>query len=205
MGMPMPGQGQKNIPIGKLLLMNGLITVDQLEYALKIQKQKGKKLGDTLIELGYVQEQDLMRILSSRLKVEYVEISKLEPDSAATALLKRDYCELHNVLPIEVNDKGIVVATTDPMNFFLSDDIRVKSGKPVRFVLATQEDIESHIPEWYSGEEQNEASESVNQEFQEFNAEEMEQVDLGDQLKSEIDNAPIVKFVNNVIETAILF
>ncbi|MBQ9604263.1 MAG: Flp pilus assembly complex ATPase component TadA, partial [Firmicutes bacterium] len=203
MGMPMPGQGQKNIPIGKLLLMNGLITVDQLEYALKIQKQKGKKLGDTLIELGYVQEQDLMRILSSRLKVEYVEIGKIEPDSAATALLKRDYCELHTVLPIEVNDKGIVVATTDPMNFFLSDDIRVKSGKPVRFVLATQEDIVSHIPEWYSGEEQNEASESVNQEFQEFDAEEMEQVDLGDQLKSEIDNAPIVKFVNNVIETAI--
>ena len=54
MGMPNPAQ--KNVPIGKLLLMNGLITVDQLEYALKIQKQKGKKLGDTLIELGYLRK-----------------------------------------------------------------------------------------------------------------------------------------------------
>jgi len=204
MGMPMGGpQGQKNIPIGKLLLMNGLISVDQLEYALKIQKQKGKKLGDTLIELGYIQEKDLMRILASRLKVEYVDIGKLEPSQEATALLKRDYCEKHTVLPIEVTDKGVVVATIDPMNFFLSDDIRVKAGKPVKFVLATQEDIETHIPLWYSEEEADEASESVNQEFAEFDAEEMEQVDLGDQLKSEIDNAPIVKFVNNVIETAI--
>lgn len=204
MGMPMSGpQGQKNIPIGKLLLMNGLITVDQLEYALKIQKQKGKKLGDTLIELGYISENDLGRILASRLKVDFVEISKLEPNKEATALLKMDYCEKHTVLPIDLTEKGIVVATIDPMNFFLSDDIRVKSGKPVKFVLATQADIEANIPIWYSGEETDEASESVNQEFAEFDETEMEQVDLGDQLKSEIDNAPIVKFVNNVIETAI--
>lgn len=204
MGMPMGGpQGQKNIPMGKLLLMNGLITVDQLEYALKIQKQKGKKLGDTLIELGYIQEQDLMRILSSRLKVEYVDISKIEINKEATALLKKEYCESHTVLPIDVTEKGIVVATIDPMNFFLADDIRIKSGKPVKFVLASQGDIESHIPEAYSGEESAEAQENLNQEFDEFSAEDLEQVELGEQLKSEIDNAPIVKFVNNVIETAI--
>lgn len=200
MGMPNPAQ--KNVPIGKLLLMNGLITVDQLEYALKIQKQKGKKLGDTLIELGYLQEKDLMKILSSRLKVPFVEISKVQVKQEACNLLTKDYCQKHTVLPIDLNDKGIVVATTDAMNFFLADDISLKTNKKVRFVMATQNDIESHISEFYSNEEANEAQESINEEFQDIS--EMEDIaGLEEQLKSDIDNAPIVKFVNNVIETGV--
>ena len=200
MGMPNPAQ--KNVPIGKLLLMNGLITVDQLEYALKIQKQKGKKLGDTLIELGYLQEKDLMKILSSRLKVPFVEIGKVTVKQEACNLLTRDYCEKHIVLPIDLNEKGIVVATTDPMNFFLADDIALKSGKKVRFVMATQADIEEHIPECYANEEANEAQESINDEFQDIS--EMEDIaGLEEQLKSDIDNAPIVRFVYNVIETGV--
>lgn len=200
MGMPNP-QGQKNVPIGKLLLMQGLITVDQLEYALKMQKQKGKKLGDTLIELGYIKEKDLMRILSSRLKVDYVELDKFDIQKEAAQLLKQDYCTKHIVLPIEVTEKGVVVATTDPMNFFLADDIRMKTGKNVRFVMATQEDILKKIPDYFGDEQAEEAQETVNQEFE---VEDMiEQVNLDEQLKNEIDNAPIVKFVNNVIETAV--
>lgn len=201
MGMPNP-QGQKNMPLGKMLLMNGLITVDQLEYALKIQKQKGKKLGDTLIELGYLQEKDLMKILSSRLKVAFVEIEKVTVKQEACDLLTQDYCLKHSVLPIDLTEKGIVVATVDPMNFFLADDIRLKTGKNVRFVMATQEDIESHIPEFYSNEQANEAQESINEEFQDIG--EMEDIaSIEEMLKSDIDNAPIVKFVNNVIETGV--
>ena len=201
MGMPNP-QGQKNIPLGKMLLMSGLITVDQLEYALKIQKQKGKKLGDTLIELGYLQEKDLMKILSSRLKVAFVEIDKVNVKQEACDLLTQDYCLKHAVLPIDLTEKGIVVATVDPMNFFLADDIRLKTGKNVRFVMATQDDIEQHIPEFYSNEQTNEAQESINEEFQDIG--EMEDIaGIEEMLKSDIDNAPIVKFVNNVIETGV--
>lgn len=199
--MGMPPQGQKNVPIGKLLLMQGLITVDQLEYALKMQKQKGKKLGDTLIELGYIKEKDLMRILSSRLKVEYVELDKFNIQKEAAQLLKADYCEKHVVIPIELTDKGIVVATTDPMNFFLADDIRMKTGKNVRFVMATNEEILKRIPEFLGDAQAEEAQETVNQEFEMEDV--IAQVNLDEQLKNEIDNAPIVKFVNNVIETAI--
>ena len=200
MGMGNP-QGQKNVPIGKLLLMNGLITVDQLEYALKIQKQKGKKLGDTLIELGYVKERDLMRILSSRLKVEYVEVSNYPVKKEAVDLLKQDYCQKHIVIPIDCNEKGVTVATIDPMNFFLADDIRIKSGRTVKFVLATQADIENAISTYYSEEKSTEAQESINQQFE--MEEMMAAANLDDQLKDEIDNAPIVKFVNNVIQTAV--
>ena len=200
--MGMQNQTQKNVPLGKMLLMNGLITVDQLEYALKIQKQKGKKLGDTLVDLGYIQEKDLMKILSTRLKVPFVEIGKIEVKQQACNLLTQYYCLKHIVMPIDLTEKGIVVATTDPMNFFLADDIRLKTGKNVRFVMATQEDIESNIPEYYSNEQANEAQEIVNEEFTDIA--DLEEIQgLEEQLRNDIDNAPIVKFVNNVIETAV--
>lgn len=200
MGMGNP-QGQKNVPIGKLLLMNGMITVDQLEYALKIQKQKGKKLGDTLIELGYIKERDLMKILSNRLKVEYVEITKYPVRQEAVDLLKEDYCKKHCIIPIDCGEKGVTVATTDPMNFFLADDIKIKSGKQVRFVLSTKDDIENAINTYFTDEKTSEAQDSINQQFELEDV--IAAVNLDDQLRDEIDNAPIVKFVNNMIETAV--
>lgn len=199
MGQPNP-QANKNVPIGKLLLMNGLITVDQLEYALKIQKQKGKKLGDTLIELGYIKERDLMKILSSRLKVDYVEISKIQVREEAVELLKQDYVSKNKIFPIDCNEKLIVIATTDPMNFFLMDDIKLKTGKNVRPVLATIAEIENAITKYYADVKSSEATDTINQQFE---MEELANMNLDDQLKSEIENAPIVKFVNTLIATAI--
>lgn len=199
MGQPNP-QANKNVPIGKLLLMNGLITVDQLEYALKIQKQKGKKLGDTLIELGYIKERDLMKILSSRLKVDYVEISKIQVREEAVELLKQDYVSKNKIFPIDCNDKIIVIATTDPMNFFLMDDIKLKTGKNVRPVLATISEIEKAISTYYVDVKSSEATDTINQQFE---MEELANMNLDDQLKNEIENAPIVKFVNTLIATAV--
>jgi type IV pilus assembly protein PilB len=194
-----PQQGNKNVPIGKLLLMNGLITVDQLEYALKIQKSKGKKLGDILIELGYVKERDLMKILSARLKVDYVEISKINVRQEAVDLMEKEYAEKYNIFPIDCNDKIIVIATTDPMNYFLLDDVKIKTGKTARPVLSTADEIEKAIAQFFTDKKSSEATDNINQQF------EMEELanTLDDQIKNEVDNAPIVKFVNTLIATAV--
>lgn len=194
-----PANANKNMPVGKLLLMNGLITVDQLEYALKIQKQKGKKLGDVLIELGYVKERDLMKILSSRLKVDFVEISRINVRQEAVDLIKHDYAVKNKIFPIDCNDKVIVIATTDPMNLFMQDDVKLLTGKSVKPVLATFGDIEKAIMQYYSDKSSNEATETINQQF------EMEDLanSLDEQIKNEVENAPIVRFVNTLITTAI--
>ena len=200
--MPAPGgQMNKNIPIGKLLLMNGLITVDQLEYALKLQKQKGKKLGDTLIELGYIKERDLMKILSSRLKVDYVEISSLKVNEEAVELITEDYAKEKKIFPIDCNEKVVVIATIDPMNFYLMDEIKVKTGHNVKPVLSSINEIEAAIAKYYSEEKSNKATDNINQEF-DFN-EDLNTFGLDEQLKNEIESAPIVKFVNTLISTAV--
>lgn len=192
-------KNNKNMPIGEILIQHKLITQQQLVYALKVQKLKGKKLGDMLIELGYVQEEDLINALSKRLNVPYVDLTKFKVQTKTLDLLTRNYVEKNNIIPIENNDRMIVVATNDPMNFYLMDDIILRTGHNVKFVLATKTMIEMAIDQYY-GDDSSKIKSDINENFK---MEKLSLLDLDEQLKSDIESAPIVKFVNSLILNAV--
>ena len=189
----------KNIPIGEVLLQNKIITEEQLEYALKVQKSRGKRLGDMLIELGYVKEDEITKALGERLKVDYADLSKFKIKLNALDLLTKSYAEENKIIPIECNDRMVVIATSDPMNFYLMDDIKIRTGRNVKFVLSTKTDIERAIAQYYD-ETSSQVRANVNQQFE---LEKLSIIDLDEQLKNEIENAPIVKFVNTLIFNAV--
>ena len=190
---------QKNVPIGEVLLEDKMITQEQLDYALKVQKSRGKRLGDMLIELGYVKEDEIAKALGKRLNVDYADLSKFKIKLNALDLLTKSYCEKNKIIPIECNDKMVVIATNDPMNFYLMDDIKMRTGRNVKFVLSTKTDIEIAIAQYYD-ETSSEVRANVNQQFE---LEKLSIFDLDEQLKNEIENAPIVKFVNTLIFNAV--
>lgn len=190
---------QKNVPIGEVLLEDKMITQEQLDYALKVQKSRGKRLGDMLIELGYVKEDEIAKALGKRLNVDYADLSKFKIKLNALDLLTKSYCEKNKIIPIECNDKMVVIATNDPMNFYLMDDIKMRTGRNVKFVLSTKTDIEIAITQYYD-ETSSEVRANVNQQFE---LEKLSILDLDEQLKNEIENAPIVKFVNTLIFNAV--
>ncbi|WP_317367567.1 GspE/PulE family protein [uncultured Tyzzerella sp.] len=189
----------KNIPIGEVLLQDKMITEEQLQYALKVQKSRGKRLGDMLIELGYVKEDDIARALGKRLKVDYADLSKFKIKLNALDLLTKSYSEKNKIIPIECNERMVVIATSDPMNFYLMDDIKVRTGRNVKFVLSTKTDIERSIAQYYD-ETSSEVRANINQQFE---LEKLSILNLDEQLKDEIENSPIVKFVNTLIFNAI--
>ncbi len=178
-----------------------MITQEQLEYALKMQKSRGKKLGEMLIELEYVSEYDICIALSERLKVPYVDLMKFKIKENALNLLTKDFANKNKIISIEANEKLIVIATSDPMNFYLMDDIVMRTGRNVKFVLATKTDIENAIVQYYD-EISSEFRENINKQFE---IDKLDALNLEEQLKDEIENSPIVKFVNNLIFNAISF
>ncbi len=189
----------KNVPIGEVLLQNKMITEEQLEYALKVQKSRGKRLGDMLIELGYIKEDEVAKALAERLKVDYADLSKFKIKINALDLLTKSYAEENKIIPIECNERMVVIATSDPMNFYLMDDIKVRTGRNVKFVLSTKTDIERAIAQYYD-ETSSEVRANVNQQFE---LEKLSILNLDEQLKNEIENSPIVKFVNTLIFNAV--
>lgn len=189
----------KNVPIGEILLQNNMITEEQLQYALKIQKSKGKRIGDMLVELGYISEQELAIALSERLNIPYADLTKFKIKVNALELLSKSYSEKNKIIPIECNDKMVVIATSEPMNFYLMEEIGIRTGLSVKFVLATKTAIENAISQNYN-EISSEVRENINQQL-ELNK--LKILALDEQLKNEIESSPIVKFVNTLIFNAI--
>lgn len=188
----------KNIPLGQALLDSGLITQEQLEDALSLQKQNGKKLGDILVESGIIDENELMKALETRFKVPFIDLSETRIDNAAPALISEELARKYNVIPIASDDKTLTVATSDPMNFYALDDLKLATNLEIKAVLAAPSAIKNAIGRYYSKKQAEDAAEVLNREFTvENTGGSFREID------ERIDNAPVVMLVNSIIQQAV--
>ena len=179
-----------------LLVAQQLISQDQLDQAIAVHKTSGKSLGRVLIELGTITESGLVAGLARHLGLEFVDLAERQIDPEASTRIPQALCRRYGVLPIGYDASGtLIVATSDPSNVLALDDVRSASGRSIRPVVATRTDVMSAI------DRVSRMSDSVE--------------DLGDQLDIEddlaelaqlnevVDDAPIVRFVNTLINGAV--
>ena len=109
----------KNLPIGQLLLEQGYITEEQLNSALAHQKaHPGNRLGDVLIELGYITEEKKLKALSVRLNVPVYEGFQINVSSDIVRLISEDVAKKYQVMPLEIKNNALQLATSDPLDFY---------------------------------------------------------------------------------------
>ncbi len=188
----------KNVPIGQILLENGYITKQHLEDALVKQKETGKKLGDMLLELGYVSETQLAQALSQRLKVPFIDLTTTKIEVEAVKKIPEAVAKKNTVIAFKINNGRLYVATNDPVNFVIFDELKIQTGMEIHAMLATKSSILEAIGKVYSA---NQVSNVMNDIDKEYDANEalMEEDDASEE---RIDNAPVVKLVNTIIESA---
>lgn len=187
----------KNLPLGQILLESKAITQRQLDDALRKQKQNGGKLGDILVGSGIISEKELMKALEIRLKVPFVDLGEISIDSKAPGLISRELAERYNVIPIAIKGKMLTVATNDPMNFYAIDDLRLATNMEIKVVLSSQSEIKIAIGRFYSQKQAEDAAEDLKREFK---LESMSGNISG--IDEKIDNAPVVRLVNSIIQQA---
>lgn len=187
----------KNLPIGKILVENGFITEAQLEDALDKQRSsEGKMLGDIMLEMGLVSETQLAQALSIRLKVPFVDLSTTQINSEAVMKIPEEKAKEKLVLAYAINNNRLMVATNDPINFYIFEELKVQTGMEIVPQISTKTAITEAIGKFYSQQQVDSAVNELNSEQgEELSA---EQVESGER----IDNAPIVKLVNMMVETA---
>lgn len=187
----------KNLPIGKILVENGFITEKQLEEALEAQKSSGgKMLGDMMLEMGFVSETQLAQALSIRLKVPFVDLSTAQINREAVMKISEDTAKKKTVLAFQINNNRLMVATNDPINFYIFEELKVQTGMEIVPQISTKTAIEEAIGKYYSQQNVDSAVNELNSEQQDvMNTAEIESGER-------IDNAPIVKLVNMMAETA---
>lgn len=187
-----------NIPIGKLLIANGLLTQEQLDYALEIQKNSpSRRLGDILLENSYVSEKDLMLALESRLKVKFIELRGYPVKRDAIGMVSEEYAQSHMLIPIDIMGDSLVVATAEPMDFYILEDLRLKTGYNILPVLSTYSDIEETIRIYYSTSTA-EISQHVNEEFLDD-----ENIAVSGLEAIDVEGTPVVKYINTLLRLSV--
>jgi len=187
--------------IGEILLSQTSLTEDQLREALTIQKDKGGKLGEILIQKKFLQPHEITIALSLQMGIPYlkeIEVNAITPDWVQEIPIS--YARQMEVLPIAMDELAVTVAISDPFNFQQLDDLRVLFQKEVRPVLCESRVILDAINRVYERVRQNIMSEISEEESEEFQYDLEEPVDL---LEASENDAPVIRFVNNLLFRAI--
>jgi len=180
--------------LGQILLEQGLISEEHLQRALDEHRNTPKSLGRVLIDLGYIRERDLVRALAEQVGLEFVDLTEYRIDAAATALLPEALCRRYRALPIGEEDGKLLVAMSDPANVYALDDIRSITGRDVRPVVATSNDVEQAIQKFSGMSEQVEALASE--------AADALDSEAGVTVEAAVEDAPIVKLVQAIMTQA---
>ncbi len=138
------------LKLGELLLKEKMVTPGQLEEGLKNQVVFGIRLGSSLVEMGYVDEDDLARLLSSKLGVPCVGRKEL---AAAPKALIRDFprrlVETHHVVPLKLEGNRLSLAMTDPTDFKAIEEIGFVTGYVVQPYIAPDVEISWALAKHY--------------------------------------------------------
>ncbi len=187
----------KNLPIGKILVENGFINEKQLEEALEKQKTSGgKMLGDVMLDLGFVSETQLAQALSIRLKVPFVDLATVQINTEAVMKIPENVAKEKTVFAYGINHNRLLVATNDPVNFYIFEDLKVQTGMEIVPQISTKTAIEAAIGRFYS-------SQAMDNAVSDLESEQMTQQEATQaESDARVDNAPIVKLVNMMVETA---
>src|SRR5689334_17883355 len=127
------------VRLGEMMLHAGMLTPAQLEEVLRSQAAFGGRLGTNLVEMGLIEERDLVRLLHEKLGVSCVDASALlrVPESVLS-LVPRDLVVKHRVVPVALNHKRLTLAMVDPSDFGAIEEVGFVTGLVIVPCVATE-------------------------------------------------------------------
>ncbi|MBU5419039.1 GspE/PulE family protein [Acetanaerobacterium sp. MSJ-12] len=184
----------KNIPIGEVLKEYGYITEEQLQQALAAQKQnRSRRLGEILEDMGFVTERQKLEALGQRMGLPVVDLATYEVDTDAVAKIPKQLALRHGVIAVAQQGGHLVVATSDPLNFYGTEEVRQITGMPVDSLLAEKAPIDAAIAHYYAEIGAKLAAEQANKDVEPLPISPIE-VEEGE------GDAPVVKLLASLLD-----
>jgi len=190
--------------LGELLVNDQLLTREQLSEALAYQKANGGRLGSCLIRLNFVSEEALTSILSRQYGISSINLTYFEPDAEIIKLVPREFALKHQVVPLRRDASTLQVATSDPNNVVILDELKFMTGCTIEPLVAAESQIRVTVEKLYGTSTDAELKRvfqnivGIDPSNVEFMADEEEDVDV-QSLERESEEAPIVRLVNLIL------
>jgi len=136
-------------PLGQVLLERGLITADQLEKALEIQKERGGLIGQILVSLGYVNEEQIAHAITVQYGYPYLPLNNYEFNKDVVKKIPFNVAKQYGLVAIDKLGDMITVAMCNPLNIQAVEDIELLTNCKVQAFVSTQTDINNIIDKCY--------------------------------------------------------
>ena len=187
----------KKIRIGDFLIEKGLLNEAQLKVALNEQKKLGKKLGEVLVELGYIDEDVLLKVIAEQLNVNIITANDIEFTADLKKIIPQNIARRLNIVPIKLEGDTIHIATNDPTNIFAIDEIMRITGKEIETHIISKNDLLVAFEKIYGSEDRLfKIAEDVEKTILEIGNDEKFLESIG-------ENSPAVSLVDGIISKAV--
>ena len=179
-----------------MLVSSHVITEDQLNQALQMQKEQKKRLGQVLVDNGFITEAQLIDTLRIQLGIDYIDLGKADIDPTMSKYIPKSLAKKALIVPVSVSKDSLFLAMADPLNFMALEEAHDTSKKRIIPMIASQTAVEHAINVLYSNEGAAEAMAQM-------------MADAGltkDEIKTpeeeNVEDAPTIRLVNSIIERA---
>jgi len=185
----------RQIRIGDLLKEYGYLDEEQLDRALEYQKINNVRLGQAVIDLGYVSEYEVLLALSHKLGLQMVEVSSLHVDVAALQKIPRALAEKTCALAVGEADGALDVVINDPVDLYATEELQNAAQMPLHLLIGKRDEIMTAISHYYSEVNARQAVNKLDEEsatlFPEIEG--VNAVEIGD------DTTPVVNLLNSLM------
>lgn len=196
--MEMPLTKHK-IRIGDLLVQNKVLTEEQLMKGLQRQKDTGQRLGRTLIDLGYIDEDRFLSFLSQQLDIPFVDLRRFNFDVDLVQLLPESYARRYRAIVLSDEKDSLVVGMADPMDIFAFDELERILQQPIKQAVVRETELLNTLDLVYRRTEDIATfAEELDEELTDS------QFDLAAlSLDADDSEAPVVKLLQSIFEDAV--
>jgi general secretion pathway protein E len=185
--------------LGEMLVKEALVTPDVLDVALARVQSSGEFLGDALVAMGAIEPNDLLRVVALQHGLTYLSRDELPSTLPVVKNLSPKYLRQYGICPLSVDGGVLTVATSDPLNPLITDDLRQATGLSIRLVAAPIDGITEALERAYEGAAT--PLQRIVEGMEDDRATDGEE-DVN-QLRDMAFEAPVVRLVNLLIENAL--
>lgn len=190
----------------QILIENKLLTKEKLQEAIEVQKKKGGRLSDIIVDLGFIKESELALTLSQGLGFPLMDIKRFKIDPEVVKIIPREIAYHYQIIPISKIGDTLTIAMADPLNVFAIDHIRSLTGYKINPIISNAKDIFLTVEQSYpdvTGGIIDGLLKEISTTSIELIKEEKEELPSTEELTRGIHQAPVIQITDMVLENAV--